>query len=496
MLPRMKTKNFYDIAIQVAIVRPGPIQGDMVHPYLKRREGKELVEYPNDALKAVLQKTLGVPLFQEQAMQVAIIGAGFTPGEADLLRRAMATFKMTGGVGEFREKLITGMRTNGISQAFAERLVKQIEGFGSYGFPESHAASFAKIAYASSWMKCHHPDVFCAALLNAQPMGFYAPAQIVRDARAHGVEILPVCIMASDWDTALLEDRSAQKPLRLGLRIVHGLSAADAGKVITARAARPFTSVEDVWRRSGVPLAALETLAKADAFAGMGLDRRQALWAIRGLGDTPLPLLAAIETKEDPVHLRALTAGREVVEDYRATQLTLRQHPLTFLRDRLRERRCVCCEELKTIKEGTLVDVAGIILVRQRPGSAKGVLFITIEDETGVANGILWPDRFEAQRRTVMSSAMVSIRGRVQKEGIVIHVVADLITDLTWMLREVGEIDLPSLVARGDGATHPGAPDRGDAGWKPRNRTDYHYRDGHYRDRPEDVIPIRSHDFH
>lgn len=496
MLPRMKPRNFYDIAIQVAIVRPGPIQGDMVHPYLKRREGKELVEYPNDALKAVLQKTLGVPLFQEQAMQVAIIGAGFTPGEADLLRRAMATFKMTGGVGEFREKLIAGMRTNGISQAFAERLVKQIEGFGSYGFPESHAASFAKIAYASSWMKCHHPDVFCAALLNAQPMGFYAPAQIVRDARAHGVEILPVCIMASDWDTALLEDRSAQKPLRLGLRIVHGLSAADAGKVITARAARPFTSVEDVWRRSGVPLAALETLAKADAFAGMGLDRRQALWAIRGLGDTPLPLLAAIETKEDPVHLRALTAGREVVEDYRATQLTLRQHPLTFLRDRLRERRCVRCEELKTIKEGTLVDVAGIILVRQRPGSAKGVLFITIEDETGVANGILWPDRFEAQRRTVMSSAMVSIRGRVQKEGIVIHVVADLITDLTWMLREVGEIDLPSLVARGDGATHPGAPDRGDAGWKPRNRTDYHYRDGHYRDRPEDVIPIRSHDFH
>ncbi len=496
MLPRMKPRNFYDIAIQVAIVRPGPIQGDMVHPYLKRREGKELVEYPNDALKAVLQKTLGVPLFQEQAMQVAIIGAGFTPGEADLLRRAMATFKMTGGVGEFREKLIAGMRANGISQAFAERLVKQIEGFGSYGFPESHAASFAKIAYASSWMKCHHPDVFCAALLNAQPMGFYAPAQIVRDARAHGVEILPVCIMASEWDTALLEDRRAQKPLRLGLRIVHGLSAADAGKIITARAARPFTSVEDVWRRSGVPLAALEKLAKADAFAGMGFDRRQALWAIRGLGDTPLPLLAAIETKEDPVHLRALTAGREVVEDYRATQLTLRQHPLTFLRDRLRERRCVCCEELKTIKEGTLVDVAGIILVRQRPGSAKGVLFLTIEDETGVANGILWPDRFEAQRRTVMSSAMVSIRGRVQKEGIVIHVVADLITDLTWMLREVGEIDLPSLVARGDGATHPGAPDRGDAGWKPRNRTDYHYRDGHYRDRPEDVIPIRSHDFH
>ncbi|WBH17972.1 error-prone DNA polymerase [Sphingomonas radiodurans] len=530
MLPRMKPKNFYDIAIQVAIVRPGPIQGDMVHPYLKRREGREKVEYPNDALRAVLEKTLGVPLFQEQAMQVAIIGAGFTPGEADLLRRAMATFKMTGGVGEFREKLIGGMLGNGISQAFAERLVKQIEGFGSYGFPESHAASFAKIAYASSWMKCHHPDVFCAALLNAQPMGFYAPAQIVRDAREHGVDVLPVCVMASEWDTSVLSpsprlrgeggraegevgrgavchasytaplpcplpasgEREIQLyPLRLGLRIVHGLSAADAGKILTARAARPFTSVEDVWRRSGVPLAALEKLAKADAFADMGLDRRQALWAIRGLGDTPLPLLAAIETKEEPVHLRALTAGREVVEDYRATQLTLREHPLTFLRDRLKARRMVPCGDLKTIKEGTKIEVAGIILVRQRPGSAKGVLFITIEDETGIANGILWPDRFEAQRRTVMSSAMVSIKGRVQKEGIVIHVVADLITDLTWMLREVGEIDLPSLVARGDGATHPGAPDRGDPGWKQKGRTDYHFRD-----KPEDVIPIRSHDFH
>ncbi|OWK29714.1 error-prone DNA polymerase [Sphingomonas mucosissima] len=530
MLPRMRPTEFYDLAIQVAIVRPGPIQGDMVHPYLKRRAlskaDQAKIEYPSPKLKHVLEKTLGVPLFQEQAMQVAILGAGFTPGEADLLRRAMATFKMTGGVGEFRDKLISGMRANGIALDFAERLVKQIEGFGSYGFPESHAASFAKIAYASSWMKCHHPDVFCAALLNAQPMGFYAPAQIVRDARAHGVEILPVCVLTSEWDTTLLkpqpsspsslrghghsevpntgtaaspdtaplptsEARETRHPLRLGLRIVHGLSAADAGKILAARALRPFTSVEDVWRRSGVPLAALEKLAKADAFAGMGLDRRQALWAIRGLGDTPLPLLAAIETKEDPVHLRALTAGREVVEDYRATQLTLRQHPLTFLRDRLYQRRCVRCEELKTIKEGTLVDVAGIILVRQRPGSAKGVLFITIEDETGVANGILWPDRFEAQRRTVMSSAMVSIRGRVQKEGIVIHVVADLVTDLTWMLREVGEIDLPSLVARGDGATHPGAPDRGDAGWKNKGRTDYHYRD-----RPEDVIPIRSHDFH
>ena len=489
MLPRMKPKDFYDIAIQVAIVRPGPIQGNMVHPYLKRREGLEKVEYPNEALRKVLTKTLGVPLFQEQAMQVAIIGAGFTPGEADQLRRAMATFKLTGGVGHFHERLVAGMRGNGISEAFAERLVKQIEGFGSYGFPESHAASFAKIAYASSWMKCHHPDVFCAALLNAQPMGFYAPAQIVRDAGAHGVEIRPVCVLDSEWDTAVLP-APGLRPLRLGLRIVHGLSAQDAGRILLARAQRRFASVEDLWRRSGVPLATLEKLAKADAFHAMGLDRRQALWAIRGLGDTPLPLLAGIERQEEPVTLARLTEGREVVEDYRATQLSLRAHPLQFLRPRLHDRRVTRCIDLQRCN-GRLVEVAGIILVRQRPGSAKGVLFITIEDETGVGNGILWPDRFEAQRRTVMSSAMVSLKGRVQVEGKVVHVIVDRVTDLTSMLREVGDVDLPRLVARGDGATHPGAPDRGDPGWQPRPRSDYHFRD-----RPQDVIPIKSHDFH
>ena len=544
MLPRMKPTKFYDIAIQVAIVRPGPIQGDMVHPYLKRRAMSKAeqarIEYPSPKLKQVLEKTLGVPLFQEQAMQVAILGAGFSPGEADELRRAMATLKLTGGVGVFRDKLISGMRANGIATEFAERLVKQIEGFGSYGFPESHAASFAKIAYASSWMKCHHPDIFCAALLNAQPMGFYAPAQIVRDARAHGVEVLPPCVLRSEWDTSVmsgeraslpsplqgrgqatpayaggsegegqsdstnsphcpspsalraspspLKGRGKSRPLRLGLRVIHALSATDAGRILVARAAAPFTSVEDVWRRSGVPLATLEKLAKADAFAGMELDRRQALWAIKGLGDSPLPLLAGLDRREEPVHLKALTAGREVVEDYRATQLSLRAHPLAFLRAELKRRRMVACAELATIKDGAHVDVAGIILVRQRPGSAKGVLFITIEDETGVANGILWPDRFEAQRRTVMSSAMVSIRGRVQKEGLVIHVVADLITDLTPLLRQVGDLNLPRMVARGDGATYPGAPDRGDPGWQPRPRSDYHFKD--------DAIPIRSHDFH
>ena len=532
MLPRMKPVNFYDIAIQVAIVRPGPIQGNMVHPYLKRREQLRAdpsfeFDYPSNKLRSVLQKTLGVPLFQEQAMQVAIIGAGFSPNKADQLRKAMATFKVTGGVGEFEAELIEGMRKNGISAEFAERLVQQIKGFGSYGFPESHAASFAKIAYASSWMKCHHPDIFCAALLNAQPMGFYAPAQIVRDAREHGVEVLPVCVNGSDWDTLLLSpsprsreegrgegdattsaapgrhvplspalspegEREEMFPLRLGLRIVAGLSGEEAGRIVLARQAGPFASVEQVWRRAGVSVRTLEQIARADGFHSLGLDRRQALWAVKGLGEKPLPLFAGIGTgAETPVTLTALTAGREVVEDYRATQLSLRAHPLSFLRAMLARRGIRPCGDLKHIVDGTPIEVAGIILVRQRPGSAKGVLFVTIEDESGIANGILWPDRFEAQRRTVMSAAMIGIVGRVQREGLVIHVIADRIVDYTPMLRDVGDIDLPRLTAPGDGATHPGAPDRGDAGWRPKQRTDWHYRET-----AEDIIPIKSHDFH
>jgi error-prone DNA polymerase len=525
MLPRMKPKEFYDLAIQVAIVRPGPIQGDMVHPYLKRREQLRTnpdiqFDYPSPRLKAVLEKTLGVPLFQEQAMKVAIEGAGFTPARADELRKAMATFKYTQGVGQFKEELIAGMARNGIGPEFAERLVKQIEGFGSYGFPESHAASFAKIAYASSWMKCHHPDVFCAALLNAQPMGFYAPAQIVRDAREHGVDIRPVCVNDSDWDTRLLADQPGPRrrstflteaemadpairargwidreetmlPVRLGMRVVHGLPTPDAERIIAARAQRPFTSVEDVWRRAQVPLATLEKLAKADAFHALELDRRQALWAIRGLGEKPLPLLDGVERREPAVELTPLTAGREVVEDYRSTQLTLRQHPLFFLRAELTRRGIRTCADLKTIKDGRRVEVAGIILVRQKPGSAKGVLFITVEDETGVANIILWPDRFEAQRTVVMSSAMISVVGKVQREAEVIHVIADHIHDHTAMLRQVGDIDMPRLARPGSG----GSPDRGEPGWKPKPRSLYHppFRTGCD---PEDVIPIKSHDFH
>ena len=546
MLPRMRPVDFYDLAIQIAIVRPGPIQGDMVHPYLKRREQMRsgtggAIEYPSPKLASVLKKTLGVPLFQEQAMQVAIIGAGFSPNEADQLRKAMATFKMTGGVGEFEERLIAGMLRNGITQAFAERLVQQIKGFGSYGFPESHAASFAKIAYASCWLKCHHPDVFCAALLNAQPMGFYAPAQIVRDAREHGVQIEPVCVNRSDWDTILLPSSSPPAcgrgprggralsssaplvevgcpplnplplaggeekcPLRLGLRIVLGLSGEEAGRILIARAARSFTSVEDLWRRSGVSRGTLEKIAQADGFHGLGLDRRQALWAVKALGEKPLPLFstkafAATESAAEPhVTLTALTAGREVVEDYRATQMSLRAHPVSFLRGALDGRRITRCGDLKGLKDGTRVEVAGLILVRQRPGSAKGVVFVTLEDETGIANAILWPDRFEAQRRTVMSAAMLGIVGRVQCESGTIHVIADRVTDLTGLLRHVGDLDLPRMTMPGDGATHGGtidprdrkpdwkpAPQRALESWPPRKRRE----DG-------DLIPVKSHDFH
>ncbi len=504
MLPRMKPARFYDLVIEVAIVRPGPIQGDMVHPYLRRREGREKPDYPRPELRAVLEKTLGVPLFQEQAMKVAIVGAGFTPAEADQLRRAMATFKFTGGVSHFFDKLVGGMVERGYPRDFAERTFKQIEGFGSYGFPESHAASFAKIAYASCWMKHHHPDVFCAALLNAQPMGFYAPAQVVRDARDHGVEVRPACINASRWDCTLEPGRGRYLAVRLGLRQLRGLANAHGAAIVTARGQMPFGSVEEVWLRAGVPRAAIERLAEADAFHALGENRRQGLWKVKGLGDAPLPLFTAADARESlfspeglepDVSLRPLSDGREVIEDYRALQLSLRAHPLAFLRQDLTRRGITRCADLANIKDGRHVEVAGIILVRQKPGSAKGVLFITIEDETGIANGILWPDRFEAQRRTVMSAAMIGMKGRVQKEGQVIHVICDRIIDHGSLLAQVGQMDFPHATGRGDGARHAGSPDRGDAGWKPGPRDSYWPPHSTGMD-PEDVVRVKSRDFH
>ncbi|BAK67329.1 error-prone DNA polymerase [Sphingobium sp. SYK-6] len=503
MLPRMKPVRFYDLVIEVAIVRPGPIQGDMVHPYLRRREGRETPDYPKPELRAVLEKTLGVPLFQEQAMKVAIVGAGFTPVEADQLRRAMATFKLTGGVSHFYDKLVNGMVERGYPRDFAERTFRQIEGFGSYGFPESHAASFAKIAYASCWMKHHHPDVFCAALLNAQPMGFYAPAQLVGNARDHGVEIRPVSVNHSHWDCTLETTGGRYLAVRLGFRQVRGLANAHGAAIAGARGPVPYDNVEDVWRRAGVPRAAIERLAEADAFHVIAEDRRQGLWKVKGLGEAPLPLFAAADAREGKVSaegiepdvaLRPLTAGREVVEDYRSTQLSLRGHPVSFLREELDRMGIVRCGDLAGIRDGRNIEVAGVILVRQRPGSAKGVLFVTIEDETGIANGILWPDRFEIYRRPIMSSSMITMRGRLQKEGEVIHVICDRILNQDDMLRSIGRTDFLVAPGRGDGASNGGGPDpRGPA--FPRGRPLASPPRGTATEQDE-IVRIRSHDFH
>jgi error-prone DNA polymerase len=463
MLPRMKPATFYDLVIEVAIVRPGPIQGDMVHPYLRRREGLEKPEYPTPELESVLGKTLGVPLFQEQAMKVAIVCAGFSASEADQLRRSMATFKVTGGVSRFHAQLIEGMTSRGYSRDFADRTFKQIEGFGSYGFPESHAASFALIAYASSWLKCHYPDVFACALLNAQPMGFYAPAQIVRDARQHGVEVRPVSVNHSDWDCTL-EDSAGTNglALRLGLRMAKGFAAKQAEALLDARD-RPFASVADLHRRTRLHPSALERLAEADAFGCFaGTDRRRALWEVRALAPADLPLFGGDEAFDEPsAEIVPMKPGREVVEDYRSIGLTLRRHPVAFLRDELSAMRARRAEELGGIKDGTRLMVAGIVLVRQKPGSAKGVMFITIEDETGHANLIVWPSVFEKQRRLILSAGMIGCYGRLQREGEVMHVVVERLVDFSGLLRSVGSRDEAFVVptGRGDEAKHGGAPD-------------------------------------
>jgi error-prone DNA polymerase len=503
MLPRIKPRTFYDLVIQVAIVRPGPIQGDMVHPYLRRREGIEKVDYPTPELERVLGKTLGVPLFQEQAMRVAIECAGFTPGEADQLRRAMATFKFTGGVSHFQTKLIEGMKARGYTEEFATKIFSQLEGFGSYGFPESHAASFALIAYASSWLKCWHPDVFCAALLNAQPMGFYAPAQIVRDAQQHGVEVRPMCVNASRWDCTLEPTGDDRFAVRLGLRMARGLANADAAAIVAARADRTYDDVDDLWRRAEVGVGALERLAEADAFRpALGLARREALWALKALRDEPLPLFAALarhderpppEINEEVVALKAMTAGREVVEDYRQVGLTLRQHPVTFLRADLVRRGILTCAAATTARDGKFVRLAGLVLVRQRPGSAKGVMFITLEDETGVANLIIWPTLYEKQRRVVLTASMMGVEGRVQREGEVIHIIGVRLHDLSGELAALGERDAPFPLphGRGDEFHHGSAP----SDPRDRPRTTAKPRDIYIPDLHIDTLKVKARDF-
>ena len=654
-LPRMQPRRFYDLVIEVAIVRPGPIQGDMVHPYLRRRQGLEEVSFPSGELEGVLGKTLGVPLFQEQAMQIAIVGAGFSPDEADRLRRALATFRKSGTIHTFRERFVGGMIAKGYEPDFAERCFSQIEGFGEYGFPESHAASFALLVYASAWLKKRHPAVFACALLNAQPMGFYAPAQIVRDARAHGVEVRPVCVNKSFWDNALEpadgpagEDaegrRDGRLALRLGFRQVKGFSEDDAAWIASARG-NGYQAVEDVWRRAGVAPAALERLAEADAFAALGLTRRDALWAAKGVkGATPPPLFAdllegegilGLGGREPAADLAPMTLGEEVVEDYLAVRLTLRRHPVALLRDALTpdERRsygdgadgslepdrqdlgpgsrppaaletavaetqapyaatkvfpnpegsagaahfrgaeslasshrrdvararaegrppppdlvarrplpsapveeegtpigaidalshhraggdaerplpiggsaskgeaakeearqwtcaasslprppsCVTAAQLVDAPAGARVSVAGLVIVRQRPGSAKGVIFLTLEDETGVANCVVWTKTYERFRRAVIAGRLLRVTGKIQREGerrhAVIHVVAEMIEDVSPMLDQLSEIDFVGALAHADEVARPqsrqdprGAKESGPAARLARNR--------------------------
>jgi error-prone DNA polymerase len=444
MLPRLQPRTFYDLVIEVAIVRPGPIQGDMVHPYLRRRQGQEPVAYPSAALERVLKKTLGVPLFQEQAMNIAIVAAGFTPHEADELRRAMATFKRVDKVRFFEDRLIEGMVARGYDRDFATRCFKQIEGFGSYGFPESHAASFAILVYVSAWIKWRYPAIFACALLNSQPMGFYAPAQIVRDAREHGVEIRPIDINHSDWDCTLEGDA-----LRLGFRQIRGLAEAEA-RALVAHRGDGYGSPAALSRRVRRPT--LEALARADAFRSLGLDRRRALWAVMGLETEPLPLFRGLEAPPEPaIALPDMALGEHVVEDYGATGLSLKRHPLAFLRESLAARGIIPCAGLGQTRDGRRREVAGLVLVRQRPGTAKGVVFMTIEDETGIANLVVWAREFERFRRIVMGARCLAARGIVQKEGLVIHVIVERLVDLT---ADVHGIAVP--FARADEVIRPG----------------------------------------
>ena len=478
MLPRLKPRCFYDLVIEVAIVRPGPIQGDMVHPYLRRRSGQEPVEYPSDALRAVLEKTLGVPLFQEQAMNIAIVGAGFTASEADQLRRAMATFRRVGTIHLLRDKFINGMIANGYARDFAERCFKQIEGFGTYGFPESHATSFALLVYVSSWLKCHHPAAFACALLNSQPMGFYAPAQIVRDARDHGVAVLPVDVNASDWDCTLeAAAKGSDLALRLGFRQVKGLKQEEMERLV-ARRGNGYPDLATLRRRAGISAGALDRLARADAFGSLALARRGALWSAIGLDrtgqelDQP-PLFAWAEgaaRAEPEVALPPMTLGEEVAQDYANLRLSLRCHPMALLRPWL-GRRVVRAEQLAAIADGRRVEVAGITLVRQRPGTASGVIFVTLEDETGVANLVVWPAVFERYRRALLGAQLMVVRGKLQREGIVIHVVADALIDRSDLLARLGETTFRAPIAHADHVKSSGPPDPRDPGAKRREQT-------------------------
>lgn len=433
MLPRLKPERFYDLVVEVAIVRPGPIQGDMVHPYLRRREGTEAVEYPSEAVRGVLERTLGVPIFQEQVMQLAVVAAGFTPGEADQLRRAMAAWRKEGNLGPFREKLLGGLRVRGYPEEFAERLFRQIEGFGEYGFPESHAASFALLAYSSAWLKCHAPAEFTAALINSLPMGFYAPAQLVRDVREHGVEVRSVDVTVSEWDCTLEPDQLQRPTLRLGFRLVRGLSKASVERLISARHSSPFSNSQDLAVRARLNRRDLESLAAANALAALAGNRHQAAWSLAGVDDE-LPLFGGLPIQEATPILRVPTEGQNIAADYVSTGLTLRRHPLALLRERFLRRQVHTAQSLRQTETHTHVRIAGLVLIRQSPGTAHNTTFLTLEDETGVVNVIVWDSIAAKYRDPFLQSQLLEIGGRLQHEKGVMHVIAeDLVDRSSWL---------------------------------------------------------------
>ncbi|AKQ42383.1 DNA polymerase III subunit alpha [Aurantiacibacter atlanticus] len=512
MLPRLRPREFYDLVIQVAIVRPGPIQGDMVHPYLRRRRGAEKVEIPApgaqhgppDELSSILERTLGVPIFQEQAMKIALDAAKFSSAEANRLRKAMATFRSRGMVDELQDMMVERMVQRGYDRDFAQRCFNQIRGFGEYGFPESHAASFAHLVYVSSWLKCHFPAAFACGLLNSQPMGFYAPAQIVRDAREHGVAVLPVDVNLSQWDCTL-EVEQARKTrhtdakdsgrqdrhvaLRLGLRQIDGLPEHVAATLLAARADDgSYADVAELRDRTRIPVAHIERLASADAFGSLDLSRRQALWDARSLvGGVDLPLFAHADERDEGAERRrailpAMPLSEEVVADYQTTRLSLKAHPMAFLRASLAERGFVRAADLRNRKMRSMVNVAGVVLIRQRPGSAKGVCFITLEDETGTINLVVWPDLKEKQRKVVMGSRLMEVRGRVEYDDEVIHVIAQHMTDATAELHRLSDDLLKAPLARADHVTSP-LPSG-----KPNPRNDLNDGPANQPIRPRDLI--------
>ena len=433
MLPRLRPRCYYDLVIEVAIIRPGPIQGDMVHPYLRRRNGEEAVDYPSDDVKGVLQRTLGVPIFQEQVMQLAVVAAGFTPGEADRLRRAMAAWKRRGGLGPFEDKLIRGMRERGYAEEFARQIFRQIEGFGEYGFPESHSASFALLVYVSSWLKCHEPAAFTAALLNSQPMGFYSASQLTQDARRHGVEIRPVDINRSDWDCTLEKGEAGAAVLRLGLRMVKGLSEESGRLVVERRCAGGYRSIQQLVEAVGLDRRELGVLASGGALAILEGHRHRARWAVAGV-EQPTPLLTSMDRFEATPMLRKPTEGQDIVADYQSLGLTLGRHPMQLLRHRLDRYRYLRAERLPGLPTGAQVGVAGLVITKQRPGTASGVIFVTLEDETGHINLVVWSQVAEQYRPALLNARLMGIQGELQIEGDVIHVIAKRLVDHSALL--------------------------------------------------------------